>query len=235
MTHGVTEALFVQVGDEMIWESEAEKLLGVTVDKKINFKAHLSNICKKAINKVTALARVARILLFHERLILKSFIESQFSYCPLVWMFCTRKMNRKMNHIHERALRLVYNDYTSTFAELLKEDNSISFHCQNIHRLAIEMYKVKKNLCPPFVEEIFTYNESIDKFLRPNVRTVKMGDGSLRSFGPVVWNTMVPDRIKSSPNINIFKNSIKSWVPDNCKCRLCKDYVPQLGYVNITE
>ena len=96
----INKHLWVKVGDEMIWESAEEKLLGVIIDKNLNFNSHLSTMCKKAGQKVTALARVARLLPFYRRReILKTFIESQFSYCPLVWMFC-RKMNRKINHIH---------------------------------------------------------------------------------------------------------------------------------------
>ena len=56
----------MKVGDEMIWESKSEKLLGVTVDKNLNFNNHLSNVCKKANQKVSALARIARILPFHK-------------------------------------------------------------------------------------------------------------------------------------------------------------------------
>ena len=107
--------------------------------------------------------------------------------------------------------------------ELLRKDGSVSFHHRNIHCVAIEMYKVKNDLCPPFMKELFTYNERNNKFLRPNVRTVKKGQGSLRSFGPIVWNEMLPDKVKSSPNINIFKDRIKSWTP-NCKCKLCRDH-----------
>ena len=116
----INEHLWVKVGDEIIWESAQEKLLGVTIDKKLKFDVHISNTCKKAGQKVSALARVVRLLPFHRRReLLKTFIESQFSHCPLVWMFCSRKMNRKINHLHERALRLVYKDYSSTFNELL--------------------------------------------------------------------------------------------------------------------
>ena len=108
----VNEYLWIKVGDELIWESAEEKLLGVTLDKNLNFNSHLANLCKKVGQKVTALARIVNLLPFHKRrIILKTFIESQFSYCPLVWMFCSREMNMKINHIHERALRLVYFDY----------------------------------------------------------------------------------------------------------------------------
>ena len=158
------------------------------VDKDLNFNSHLKTLCKKVNQKVSALARIARILPCQKRrIILKTFIESQFSYCPLVWMFCSRSMNRKINHIHERALRLVYQDYTTSFQDLLKKDGSLTFHHRNIHQVAIEMFKVRHDLSPPFMKEIFTHNEnstgtrSGDTFVRPKVESVKKGDRSLRS------------------------------------------------------
>ena len=139
-------------------------------------------------------------------------------------MFCSKKMNKKINHIHERALRLVHDNYTSTFSDLLELDKTLSIHHRNIHSLATEMYKVKNNISPPFMKELFTYNEETGKFYRPNVRTVRMGQESLRSFGPIVWNTMLPERIKDNQNISMFKERIKSWIPENCKCKLCNNH-----------
>ena len=177
---------------------------------------------------------MVRILPFNKRrLILKSFIESQFSYCPLVWMFCSRAMNKRINRIHERALRLVYNDYEASFEDLLKQDKSLSFHQRNIHALAIEMFKVKMNLSPSFMKEIFIHNKATDKFARPNVNKV-IGERSLRNFGPIVWNTMIPSQIKSCPDLAAFKQAIGTWIPE-CKCYLCKTYVHQVGYVELFE
>ena len=137
------EHLWVKVGEELIWESKEEQLLGVTIDKNLNFNSHLSTLCNKVGQKVSALARIAKFLPFNQRrIILKTFIESQFSYCPLVWMFCSRTINRKINHLHERVLRLVYNDYQLNFDELLRKHKSLSFHHRNIHQVAIEMFKV---------------------------------------------------------------------------------------------
>ena len=150
-------------------------------------------------------------------------------------------MNNKINRIYERALRLVYQDYSSTFEELLKKDNSMTFHHRNIHQVAIEMFKVKHDLSPPFMKEIFCHKgndkgtRSGDIFVRPHIESVKKGDRSLRSFGPIVWNTMLPERLKECTSLDNFKESIKSWVPDNCPCELCKTYVPGLGYASLFE
>ena len=109
----LVEQIYIQVGEQVIWESPEEKLLGVTIDNNFKFNTHLNDICKKAGAKVTALTRLAKIMPFKKkRTLMNAFIESQFSYCPLVWMFCSRTINNKINHIHERALRLVYLDYT---------------------------------------------------------------------------------------------------------------------------
>ena len=233
----LNEHLFVKVGDELIWESAEQKLLGVTIDKNLSFNSHLLKLCNNVGRKVTALARIAKLLPFNKRkLILNTFIDSQFSYCPLVWMFCSRKMDRKINRLHERSLRIVYNDYKSTFNELLKNDKSISIHHRNIHCVAIEMFKVKNDMCPPFITNLFKLNlgpetRRRNTFVRPTVDTVFKGEHSLRIFGPVVWDEMLPKRLKECSTLNEFKNKIKSWIPETCPCRLCKVYVQGLGYV----
>ena len=234
------EFLWAKVGEKIIWESNHEKLLGIVIDKKLNFNKHLEIICKKVGAKVTALSRMIRIIpLEKKRLLMKAFIESQFSYCPLIWMFCSRKMNRKINYIHERSLRLVYNDYIASFEDLLKRDNSVSIHHRNIQKVALEMFKVKHNLCPEIMQSFFfpkiPKGSSTVTFHRPNVNSVYNGEHSIRSFGPLVWNTMVPESIKNISDQNEFKKSITAWVPDNCPCRLCRDYVPGLGFVTLYE
>ena len=96
----------------------------------------------KQVEKLTALTRLVSFLTIEKRrLLMKAFIESQFNYSPLVWMFHSRKLHNKINKIHERSLRIVYNDDSSSFEELPSKDNSVSIHHRNIQSLAIEMYK----------------------------------------------------------------------------------------------
>ena len=80
---------------------------------------------------------------------------SQFGYCPLVWMFPSRGLNKKTNVLHERALRITYGDRSSSFEDLLKKDNSVSIHYRNVQALVTEMFKVKNNIAPEIMKEFF--------------------------------------------------------------------------------
>jgi len=113
-------------------------------------------LCKKAGRRLSVLARVSKYMSFDKkRMLFKAFVESQFAYSPLVWMFHSRKTNSRINYIHERALRLVYADNFSSFEELLKKDGSFKIHQKNIQSLAIELYKVKNNQSNTIINEIF--------------------------------------------------------------------------------
>ena len=92
------------------------KLLGIKIDNKLDFNENISNICKKASLKLHALARIAPYMNKEKlRILMKTFIDAQFNYCLLIWMFHSRTLNNKINKIYRRALRLVYKDYISSF------------------------------------------------------------------------------------------------------------------------
>ena len=71
---------------------------------------------------------------------MKAFIKLQFGYCSLVWMFHSQSLNNKINRIHERSLRITYNEKSSSFQNLLDKDNSVTLHYRNIEILATEKY-----------------------------------------------------------------------------------------------
>ena len=114
------ETLFVNVGAAKILECKQQKLLGVLIKRDLKFHEYVLSQCKKADKKLSVLIRISKFMTFAQRgNIMKAFIESQFGYCPLVWMFCGRQTNAPLNHIHKRALRAVYNDEISPFEELV--------------------------------------------------------------------------------------------------------------------
>ena len=66
------------------------------------------------------------------KLLMNSFFTSQFNYCPLVWMCHNRTINNKINRLHERCLRIVYNDNKSSFQELLDNNKGVIIHVKNL-------------------------------------------------------------------------------------------------------
>ena len=229
---------WAMVGDYRIWESSHKKLLGVEIDSDLKFNLHVTNICKKANAKLSALARISRLIPLNKRKILfKSFVESQFAYCQLVWMFHDRRLNNKINRFHERALRIVYKDDVSSFEGLLKRDKSVSVHHRNIQSLAIEVYKFTRGISVKLMEDIFISRAYNGPILRTNldleippVNTVYKGDDSLRHLGPLIWQ-IVPENLRNLNSLQSFKEGIKNWIPYKCPCRLCKEYIPGLGYL----
>ena len=223
------EHFWIRVGEQVIWESRYEKLLGCGIDKELKFHEHVKIIIKKANAKLTALARMIKIIpLERKKILFHSFVRSQFSHCPLVWMFnLSIVLNNKINRLQERGLRIVYNDYTSSFDDLLCKDRSVRIHHKNIQLVAMEMFKVKNDLCPELMKCLFQRNPNPRNgrtFIIPNVKTEYMGKLSLSYFGPVVWEIMLHDEYKDIPPFEKFKTEIKKWIP-NCKCRLCKERV----------
>ena len=118
-------------------------------------------------------------------LLMNAFFTSQFSYCPPVWICHSRTNNNKINRLHERCLRIVYNDKQS-FNELLKKDGSVSIHMRNIQILATEMYKLVNILSPPIMNRVFKLNSGscynlrqILQFPRSLVKSVYHGTESV--------------------------------------------------------
>ena len=141
--------------------SSEVKILGVTVDSKLNLNSHISRICKKAGSKLYAISRL-RPYLQGEKLILlvKSYVTSQFNYCPLLWAYTSHSNNNKINSLHERALRLVEGNSDLDFEELLVKYRCKSNHSYNISQLILLLYKCLHNLGPSYLQEIFHLNSN---------------------------------------------------------------------------
>ena len=77
-------------------------------------------------------------------------------------------------------------------------------------------------------------HESEECFVKKKANKVYMGDGSVKHFGPIVWDDMLPKELRSIENLEKFKDEVKKWVPHNCNCRLCKEYVAGVGFINIS-
>ena len=120
-----------------------EKILGITIDNKPTFKGHLKNICKNTNQKLNALVRITKFTSpFQRKTLLNSFIKSQLSYRPLIWIFASKGLNKKISRIHEKSLGLVWNNHQSTLDEMLVtlKAHSLSFFKVFVQTFLI-MYK----------------------------------------------------------------------------------------------
>ena len=212
------EVVFAMAGGSQIWESTCEKLLGVYIKKDLSFEYHISNLCKKANQKLSALIRVGRFHNFNQRrLLMKSFIDSQFGFSPLAWMFYDRGINNKIDKIQKRALRFVYRNDTCSFEQLLEMDGSIKVHHRNIHAMAIEMFKVKHGCATEIMSKIFKLDNNPNRpatrtfnsnpFCLPSARTVHYGHDSLGYLGYRIWN-LIPEKSNKSSPFQVLKKQL---------------------------
>ena len=170
------------------------------------------------------------------KLIMSSFIKSQFSYCLLIWTFCSRTSMNKLNNIHEKCLCLVTKDYDSKFNELLESSHELSIHKTCINNLMIEVYKHLHGLSPELMTDIFTLQKNpynicnICLFGSENPRSRHFGVDAIAICSSQLWQK-VPIAIKDSSSLEIFKAKIKLWSCDDCLCNLCKRFITNVGYM----
>ena len=229
----------VSIDGMQITSSTAETVLGITIDSELKFENHLSAICNKVSRKINALGRIAYYMsLEKRRIVMKTFVESRFSYWPLIWMFHSRTINNKINRLHERTLRIVYSDFKSSFEGLLMKNNSFSIYETNIQSAAIEIYTFLNGLPPSFLNNVFHKNISNSYDLRNhkelysrNPKTVKYETKSVSHIAPKIWSK-VPETNKMISFLESFKSKIRKWKP-KCDCRLCTKYLHHAGFVNV--
>ena len=120
----------IQISHIKVTSESRVKLSSIHVDNKLNFDYYFSQFCKKASKKLYALARIFKYVETSKcRVLVNSFKAAQFSYCPLIWMFHSRRMEHRINKIHGRALHLIFPSNSKlTFKEILDKNKTVSIH-----------------------------------------------------------------------------------------------------------
>ena len=152
-------------------------------------------------------------------------------------MFHSRNINNRINKIHHRALKLVYNnELNSSFVNLLEKDASVSIHQKNLQYLAIEIFKAKNDISSSLMKEMFIFvNKPYDLrnntvLSRRKIKTEFYGTETISNLAPQIWD-LVPSSLKEAKSLNIFKREIKKYKFLKCPCKLCKTYISNLGYI----
>lgn len=228
------EQLELNVNGTAIKSYNSIKLLGVNIDDNLNFSDHISNICKKSSQRVGVINRLRKLIPAKAKLqLFKASILPYLTYCSIVWNCCKASDSRKLERVQERALRAVYCDSISTYSDLLKRANLKTLRNRRLHDIAVLMFKVKNDLCPNNIKNLFVinnnkYNLRNNDFIIPRVSTTRYGKHSLRYLGPVIWSKL-DGKIRALRTLQEFKNAlhkvdIQSLISsNNCKnCILCK-------------
>ena len=212
--------MIANIENALVIEAQKVRLLGIDIDTKLSFSGHIESICKIAGKKLNSLSRQCTILPLIKikvKILMSAFFISQFSYCPLVWMFCSRGLNNKINSLYYRSLQIVYRDFISTFQQLLEKDGAVYYFTITIFAsLPLKMYKVSNGIASPSMSEIFRYkNGTVDnvssstrlacKFynlVKP--KTTNYGPETLCHLAPKIWN-ILPVEIKNVTSPQVFR------------------------------
>ena len=166
---------------------------------------------------------------------LNSFIKSQFSYGPLIWMFTSKGRNKKINRIHQESLRLVLNDHQSTLDEMLDTLNEKKIYQQCVDRLLNEVYKFLNGYSPDIMNDVFhlrqnTYN--LPNFYAYNT-DVPRNNCMLNSvvYGANQLRETLPFDSKNSCSLELFKKRLKNWRCTRCPCQIFSMIIADVGYI----
>ena len=221
------EPFMLNLGSSQIEEADSVKLLGIILDNMLSFDEHVSMLCKKANSKISALGRIASFFSESQhKVLMNSFIFSNFSYCPLVWGFSNRKNLHMIDRIRERAFRI-----------FSMESSESTIHDRFCCILLQEFFKTLHGLNPTYMNDVFalqnhTYSlRSFSSLRREKVYSSRHGLKSLPHIAAQLWSRL-PESVKAECSLQSFKSELSRLPSLHCDCRLCATYIPQLGFIS---
>ena len=179
----------LNIDGNQVTSEKSVKLPGINIGNRLSFDERVSALCKKGRNQLNVINRLHRYLGFQEKeVLINSFIDTNFNYCPQISHFCVEKSVRKIEQIQTRALRILYIDFDSDYKTLLDTSGKCTMEVKRVRILGLEIFKTLNSRDPAFMEEIFhrtNYLIHSANNRQVNVtKTAQYGDKSLRTLGP---------------------------------------------------
>ena len=219
----------IEISNTTITSSKYAKLLGITIDNRLTFTEHISNLIRKSSRQLNCLKRLSKYLDTKTKLsIYKTFILSNFNYCPTVWHCCGIQNTKKLEKVQHRALKFIYEDYTSEYDTLLKKANLPTLELQRLCAIATEVFKAYNSISPQYVCDIFQkpkHNYSLrakNTLFKTSNTSTKGGLHSFKHVGTTIWNSL-PNELRTTTDYSTFKKLINTWSGISCKCSFCKN------------
>ena len=234
-----TDNISITVGNQQIKPDASVKLLGVDIDDKLNFKKHIKHLCKTAGAKLNAIKRLRIYLDNKEReLLVEAHVISQFNYSTTVWHFCGLVQIHKMEKLHERCIRFIYNEYDKKYFDILEEKKLTTLYGKRILIMCCETYKTKNGLNAAYMKDIFENRPSKypsrneNNMYIPKYNQLTYGYNSYRVQGAKFWNYL-PNEIKDATSYETFQKCIKELEMPFCYCQSCLELQTTTGKSSI--
>ncbi len=194
------------------------KLLGVNIEKILDFKFHVNEAIKKCARQLNALHRQSRVLnVLAKKKVFNAFIRANLNYCPLVWINRNKTDLARLEKVQESAVRLIFNYKMSTYIDLLRRAGVPSVLIRWQWVLATEVYKALHGLSPLYIQNLFNvkklpYNLRASKIIiQPKCNRTIHGLNSLTYQGAKLWNSL-PEHIKTVDSVNKFQILIEKHI-----------------------
>ena len=161
------------------------------------------------------------------KILADAFINSQFNYAPLIWMFAGKTSINKICRIHHRTLQVIHIDYQMSYDELLEINKDVTIHQKHLRILALEVFKSVMHVNPEFMWNYFNENtipynlRNGNRLILPPARSVKFGLNSLTFRGSLLWNNL-PAKLKICQTVDEFKVELKRLGKIHCTCTVCR-------------
>ena len=155
-----------------------------------------------------------------------SFILSNVIYCPVTWHYCSENNSLKMEKIQERAPMFIYEDYNSSYENLLEQSKLPSLKIRRLKTIAVETFKIIHKNSPSYLHliniKLQNYNfRSQETAVLPRVRTTRYGLKTFRYNAAQIWNEL-PNHFRQETSLEHLKNIIHTWNGSSCQCSACR-------------
>ena len=199
------------------------ELLGLIIDNKLSFEKHIAKLCQITSYKLHALMRRRKYLTLEKSKILRNdFVDYHFNYAPLVCMLYKKTIYFKMQNIHHKTLRIIYQSDESC-QDLLNLDNSVSLHQRHLRFLVTEIFRSVSKTNPKFMWSYFSSKNLSYKLRKglslslPSAKSTVYVMNSVHFTGTLNWNSL-SYFVKSSASVFEFKRNLKNLGIIDCPC-----------------
>ena len=218
MTLGSTDQDFsFVVNGTHIKKSDDIDLLGVNIDSKLTFDKHVTVVCSKVNKQLQVIKRFKRLVSRKTRQRLyNTFIQPVFQYCSDVWHHCGTHIKDKLEQLNKQALRVVLDDQSSNYEELLHKLHTVTLEQRRIQNMLVTVYKCLQGAALSYLQ---TYLQAHDpgfydlrgyaKLKPPAVRT-RFGLHSFHHLAPNAWNKL-PHTTGTADTLSMFKHKLKQF------------------------